>query len=458
MKINKSPWIHQLDQTRIAHRLNRDIETDIAIVGAGIAGISTAFFTLTTTDKQVVMIEAKRIAHGATGHNAGQVVSYFERPFSELVEEFGPALVAQGQRFIEHDAWKLLDEMYTTANLSIPFSRFVGYDGFSTYDQVVDHLKTNKLRVDMGLPMQELLLADVAPFIDAIPGEYKGLYRVVPQIEVLEKLETKDAKFMAVSLHQKGVVNSALFCELVAAYLLTTYPNRFQIFEETRIEKVVLHPTHAILDALSHTVKCNRVVLCTNGFENFEILNETGLALDTKFHHSINGVVARMSAYLETMNKPPAAVSYYVLPEAEFANMADPYFYLTRRPYEYEQKTAHNLICVGGPQHDIADREEYLYEFDYPDEVQAENDRFIKKIYDLDPNKKIDYQFSWHGLMGYTPNRVRLIGAEPKNPILLYNLGCNGVGILPSIYGGKRISQILAGEQLSPSMFDPREK
>ena len=59
--------------------------------------------------------------------------------------------------------------------------------------------------------------------------------------------------------------------------------------------------------------------------------------------------------------------------------------------------------------------------------------------------------------MGYTPNGVRLVGVEPKNRVLLYNLGCNGVGILPSIFGGDRISHILAGEKLSPSIFDPKE-
>jgi glycine/D-amino acid oxidase-like deaminating enzyme len=57
--------------------------------------------------------------------------------------------------------------------------------------------------------------------------------------------------------------------------------------------------------------------------------------------------------------------------------------------------------------------------------------------------------------MAYTPGQVRLIGPEPKNPTLLYNLGCNGVGFLPSIYGGKRLARLIAGERLAPSLFDP---
>ena len=66
------------------------------------------------------------------------------------------------------------------------------------------------------------------------------------------------------------------------------------------------------------------------------------------------------------------------------------------------------------------------------------------------------YDYAWHGLMGYTPDRLRVVGFEHRNPALLYNLACNGVGILPSLHGGHRVAQLLAGEQLPPSLFDPR--
>jgi glycine/D-amino acid oxidase-like deaminating enzyme len=68
----------------------------------------------------------------------------------------------------------------------------------------------------------------------------------------------------------------------------------------------------------------------------------------------------------------------------------------------------------------------------------------------------LPYDFQWHGLMGYMHGRVRVIGAHPGHPELLYNLGCNGVGFLPSIHGGSQIARLLAGETLPPSIFDPR--
>ena len=66
------------------------------------------------------------------------------------------------------------------------------------------------------------------------------------------------------------------------------------------------------------------------------------------------------------------------------------------------------------------------------------------------------YDFHWHGLMGYNDCGIRVAGAHRRYPTLLYNLGCNGVGFLPSIHGAQRIATLLADEQLGPSVFDPR--
>lgn len=101
MKKNNSPWLHQLDPNRAHTKLTQDITTDVVVVGAGIAGIATAFFMLKHTDKKVVLLEKYKLGHGATGHNAGQVVSYFERGFASLAQEFGLTLAGQGQQAIE---------------------------------------------------------------------------------------------------------------------------------------------------------------------------------------------------------------------------------------------------------------------------------------------------------------------------------------------------------------------
>jgi glycine/D-amino acid oxidase-like deaminating enzyme len=58
--------------------------------------------------------------------------------------------------------------------------------------------------------------------------------------------------------------------------------------------------------------------------------------------------------------------------------------------------------------------------------------------------------------MGYNDSGIRVVGSHPGHPRLHYNLGCNGVGFLPSIFGGHRVSRLLAGESFAPSIFNPR--
>ncbi len=452
MKINKSPWLHQLDHSRNLVSLKSDLDTDISIIGAGIAGLSTAFFVLKYTQNRVSLFDQGKLAHGATGHNAGQVVARFERPIYQLVEEFGLRKTKNALLDLK-SGWALLDEMYTDANLNILFSRVNGIRGFSDLHQVLEVCKDLEIEKMAGFSPNELLISQDAPFKDLLPVTYKSLYKIVSRNEILEKLETEDSEFQAVLLDQAACMNSALFCQEIANYLLKKYPSRFAIYENTHILKTVLKKNHVLLDAGKYTVHSHRVILCTNGFEKIDILNEDGLEIDKRFHHSVIGKVGYMSGYLEVMNKPGVAIAYYSN-GSDPAN-DDPYFYLTRRVHEIDDQK-HNLVCVGGPEIEIEDREDYLNDYDYPEKMQVDIDTFIKKVYDPDPNRKIDYQFTWHGLMGYTPNRVRLIGSEPKNPVLLYNLGCNGIGIIPSIFGGRKISRIIAGEAQEPSIFDPQ--
>ena len=87
----------------------------------------------------------------------------------------------------------------------------------------------------------------------------------------------------------------------------------------------------------------------------------------------------------------------------------------------------------------------------YPEYAMDIIDHFIHTIYDPSREARAEYAFTWHGLMGYTTNGIR-IGPRPQNEVLLYRLGCNGVGILPSIMGGRKIAAH-CGEKIPPSIL-----
>src|ERR1700693_3322389 len=94
---DRSPWIAQLAPDGPPRPLDGAASTDVAIVGAGIAGVATAFFTLRATAERVLLIERARVARGAPGGNAGQLTTYFERPLFDIADEFGAEMAIEGQ-------------------------------------------------------------------------------------------------------------------------------------------------------------------------------------------------------------------------------------------------------------------------------------------------------------------------------------------------------------------------
>ncbi len=452
---NSSPWLKQLNRTRPIVPLAEDVAGDVAIVGGGIAGAVTAYFTLRDTQNTVVLIEADRVAHGATGHNAGQVTSYFERPFESIVEEFGLEMAAEGQRSVE-GAWGLLDEILAETSLSAPLYRFTGYAGCSSIEQLIEHLEENKDRREGGLNPETILVSNESGWGEEIPLEYKDLYALAPQTDILALLETEDLKYNACIASQKGCMNSATFTEELMGYMVATYPGRFSLYEESPMSRVSLKEDRALLSVGAHTVEAARVVLCTNGFEQFHIENESGSDIDTAFHHLVQGRIGYMAGYLEAMNAAPTALSYFPHGAVKTGDpTGETYFYLTRRPHGDDVGEPKNLVCAGGPEQVLPNQALYSRTEHCREDVRESLDDFLRSTYRHYPDPGTEYAFCWHGLMGYTPGGLRRIGAEPANPVLLYNLGCNGVGILPSIYGGKRIARVLAGETLERSIFDP---
>lgn len=456
MILNRSPWLAQLQRQRPIAKLPEQLQADVAIIGGGIAGIVTAYYTLRETNYPVVLFEAGKVAHAATGHNAGQLVTYFERPFSGLVKDFGAAAAVAGEQAIQ-SAWSLVEEIFLDAKLQTPLARFTGYAGLTNQRQILGALADNYLRAQHGARrIEQVLIAEEAPI--EIPHIYAGLFSRLPHRDILSLLETDRQEFIGCLGSDRGVMNSAMFTEELAGFLLANYQERFILAEETPVQRLTLRQNQVVVSTYRQELVVQRAVLCTNGFENIAIINEIGGDINTRFHHDIRGSIGYMGGYREERDRPPMAITYLTEDESDGdPYVAKPYFYITRRPFETETNGRHNLICVGGPETLIDDTRDYSPDRPFPEEVVDELRGFLESTYKHKTSTPRESLYYWHGLMGYTPRGVRMIGAEPCNPLLLYNLGCNGVGILPSIYGGRRISRLLAGELLRPSIFDPHD-
>lgn len=454
---NTSPWLAQLDPNRAVQKLYEDGTTDVCIVGAGISGMAAAFFILENTNRSVTILEHGLLAHGATGHNAGMLYANFERPFYDIAQEFGVKLAAHALHEVEH-GWELLEAMAEKTNA--PYQQFVGFGGQRTLEHVLTELRDLYHKQLAGFRIDPMVVRDDVPFLDQIPKEYGGVYRLGTATEIQKLLRTKEHIYVAALPNLLGISNSALMCERILKYLTAAYPDRFRLYEHTHVRKIALHENKAIIDTGDHTVKAGNVILCTNGFENITILNH-GLDVDLSFHHNVSGKIGYMAAFRGIANEV-AGGSWYVVnpgdlgeddPETGFKQV-EPYIYISRRPFTHKELGESSLVAIGGPEVQLQDRAEYDPEREYPEKIWRKMVDAMAHIDDID--HAAGPLFKWHGLMGYTPTGIRIVGREPRNPVMMYSLGCNGLGIIPAISGGKRIARLLNGEHLAPSLFDPR--
>jgi glycine/D-amino acid oxidase-like deaminating enzyme len=449
MRPNCPPWRDELEITRSSTALDTDTTIDVAIIGGGIAGLATAFFILRETTEQVVLLEAGSVAGGASGYNAGQLVTYFEKPLGALVDEYGFDLAIAAQREID-DAWSLLDEIQAEAGLAMPIRRFVGHMGMWSENHLAVHLRSDRLRQVGGLKLERCIVSDRAD-VSVLESDYGDLFEVVSQSHISELLQTNDARYRAVLSFEKGTANSVMLCEQIVSYLLERHGDRFRLFEGTPVERIELYRDKAILTANSAVVRAGRVVLCTNGYQDHEIVNRTGPPIATSKQQRVQRTIGFMAAYFMPQKAEPAAISYLA---SQGIGQGQAYFYLTKRDFHFEGEEG-TLVCIGGPDVDLTPDQGYERDRPIGSRVMQHLDEFIRPILFRDCDAPPTYRWAWHGVMGYTRNGIRVIGSDPRNGVLLYNFGCNGVGLLPSVYGGRRIARLIAGEQLPPSIFDP---
>ena len=446
---SRSPWIAQLVPDGPPRPLEGDDRTGVVIVGAGIAGLAVAFFTLRDTDQRVLLIERDRVGRGATGRNAGQLTTYFERPLCGIADEFGAGPAAEAQGGFD-DAHDLLDLIVAESAASVRVERFIGHMGMFNLHQVLVHLRSNAIRRQGGLRMEGCLVSDEAEFASQIPPEFAGLYTVVPQARVRELLETRDDRYRAVLSDLKGCANSGALVQQMLAYLEGRYPDRFRYADHSGVDRVVVAEDRVVVHARGHVVAASHVVLCTNGYVDHHVQDRSGAPIRLAADQRVTGRVAYMAAFVDEP-RSPAAMSY--IRNATIGGDTA-YVYVTRRTYDRPGDTV-TLTCMGGPEYPFHD-EVYDPSAPFPGTLLSAMDEAVRPFAQPTRPPGLPYDFQWHGLMGYNDSGIRVVGAHPRHPRLLYNLGCNGVGFLPSIFGGQRVARLLAGDQLPSSIFDPR--
>jgi len=454
MSGNISPWLHNLKRERPEHELTGAKYADICVLGGGIAGVSTAYELLKKTDKKIILIEGGKIAHGATGHNGGYAIADFEKKFEDIVRENGLYEARQGLKELD-DAVIEWDKISNMLNLR-HVDRQPSIEAFSDVEHFVALL--HEMHLKYGELKFPFYLIEGSNWIDSVPENFKSHVKILNEEEFKKVLRTQDIDtkiYQGVFIEEMGIGNSAEFSESLAKYCLEKYGDRFQIFENSFVSSIRLEQNGGIiLDSLRGVAVVQNLVLCTNGFENFNIYGPYNRSINTIFHHTVSGLIGYMIGSFRKGKVRDEVGGVFFGKEFKYGNdpiKSGPYYYYTNRHFTVDGEDG-ELVCLGGPELDLEERKVYRKDHEMDKAVSDNLRDFQKKILGVQEEPI----FKWHGLMGYTQSGVRVVGRDVRFSNLYYNLGCNGIGLIPSIAGAKRIARLLSGEKLPRSVFDPR--
>ncbi|WP_223589648.1 FAD-dependent oxidoreductase [Neobacillus bataviensis] len=120
-------------------KLNEDITVDVAIVGAGITGI-TAAYLLSNEGVKVALLEAGSVLNGTTGHTTAKLTAQHDILYDELIHHFGEEKARQYYDSTS-SAIEFVERTINEKGIDCDFSKEDAYI-YATTEEYVDKLQT----------------------------------------------------------------------------------------------------------------------------------------------------------------------------------------------------------------------------------------------------------------------------------------------------------------------------
>jgi glycine/D-amino acid oxidase-like deaminating enzyme/nitrite reductase/ring-hydroxylating ferredoxin subunit len=175
--------------------LDRDIEADVAVIGAGIAGL-TAALALKRAGHTVAVIEAARVGTGVTGNTTGKVTSLHRLAYTELANSHGTDTARTygqaNQAAIEH-----VQQVVAAEGIDCDFRLVANY----TYAGTDDALELVRAEADLtarlGLPSS---FTSAVPLPFAVKGAVRfdgqAQFHAVKYLQGLARAVQGDGSFV----------------------------------------------------------------------------------------------------------------------------------------------------------------------------------------------------------------------------------------------------------------------
>ena len=133
-------WLDSIENKNKFNKLEKDISTDVCIVGAGIFGLTCGYY-LTKRGYNVVLLEKEKdIASKTTGHTTAKITSQHNLIYKYLIDSLGESM-AKKYLYANQDAIENIYQIINDENIDCDFVRQDSY----VYTNNLDELEKIKL-------------------------------------------------------------------------------------------------------------------------------------------------------------------------------------------------------------------------------------------------------------------------------------------------------------------------
>lgn len=197
--MTESIWFHTAS-IPAAPRLDRDLTADVVVVGAGVAGVNAAL-DLATAGRKVVVLDARSIAHGETGHTTAHLSTAIDGGWKQMRKSFGTDQTREIARFARRGIDRILEQIVSLefdANRNVVDAWVVT----ETEDQVDSLRKETDASNEVGI---EAEFSTSTPWKRAVAGiRYPNQARIQP-VAYIQGLR-RHAESLGVSFYEHARV------------------------------------------------------------------------------------------------------------------------------------------------------------------------------------------------------------------------------------------------------------
>jgi glycine/D-amino acid oxidase-like deaminating enzyme len=404
----KSPWFSNLQHPLRYNKLSQNISADVAIIGGGIAGITTAYL-ISRSGKSVVLLEDGYIGSGETGRTTAHITHALDDRYYNIEKKHGrkgARLAAESHTAAIH----FIERSGREEGIDCAFERLDGFlflddsDKKSSLEKELNalhHAGISKAKMVNESPLRS---ADISPCI-RFPDQ--------AQFQPLQYLE--------------GLV-----------YSIIHYGG--QIFTETHAKDIKnLHDNAIINTANGFTITAKNIVLATNA----PIIDKVSKIYDKQQAYRTYVIAAKIQK-----NSIPSAL-YWDTGNQKSKEPVKPYHYV--RIQETKNQN-YDLLIVGGEDHKTGN---YSSKNDF--ETRFERlELWMRKIFSVQG----PLAYTWSGQVMEPSDGLAFIGPNPgKDKNIYIATGDSGNGITHGTIAGILLSDLILDiENPWTELYSPSRK